>query len=125
MNPEDQKESTVPVRDAQGRFVKGFSGNPIGKPQGAVSRLTHLKEDFLTVYDEMGGKDGLIVWAKDHPTEFYTMLFKLLPRPVSSVHEVAEISYEERLLQTFLVRKESQDDFSKGDGLEEGEDETE
>jgi hypothetical protein len=93
----DHKETTAMVRDDRGRFIKGYSGNPIGKPRGAVSKLGRLKEDFFGVYNKMGGKNGLFAWAKEHPTEFYTMLYKLLPRTANTDAQVMELSYEERL----------------------------
>ena len=121
MDQDDNK--TVPmIRDARGRFVKGHSGNPGGKPQGAVSKLTQLKEDFFTIYDKLGGMEGLLGWAKEHPTEFYTMLYKLMPRTADADAQVAGLSYEARLRRTVTLTREDQYAVSTCDEFIEEED---
>lgn len=42
----DSQQQSVPQRDAQGRFVKGSSGNYAGRPKGKKNELTELKQDL-------------------------------------------------------------------------------
>lgn len=88
-------EPELPLRDERGRFLR--SGNPMGKPKGAISKFTQLKEDFLRVYHQMGGIQSLLTWAKEHPSEFYHLIFKLLPKEIALSDQEPLISYEERL----------------------------
>jgi hypothetical protein len=44
-NPENSGE-IQDVRDDKGRFIKGVSGNPAGKPEGAKNYLTLLEEEL-------------------------------------------------------------------------------
>lgn len=60
--PTEESEVTAPARDKRGRFVKGVSGNPAGRPEGTLNRTTEIKraieeslvdelsEDYLKVY---------------------------------------------------------------------------
>ena len=90
------EEPELPLRDEKGRFLR--SGNPIGKPHGAISKFARLREDFFTAYQQMGGVRGLLTWAKEHQTEFYTMIFKLLPKEIPfSEQRAIDLTYEERL----------------------------
>jgi len=40
---EIKPENTGIIRDEEGKFVKGFSGNPAGKPKGSLSIVAKLK----------------------------------------------------------------------------------
>ena len=40
--------SGLPLRDERGRFLR--SGNPHGKPRGAITKFSRLREDFLKTY---------------------------------------------------------------------------
>lgn len=88
----------LPLRDEKGRFLR--SGNPMGKPKGAISKFTQLREDFLKAYQQMGGVQGLLKWANEHQTEFYMMIFKLLPKEISPSDQEPLLSYEEMLKLT-------------------------
>lgn len=37
-------EQPLVTRDSKGRFVKGYSGNPAGKPKGVKNRATLIRE---------------------------------------------------------------------------------
>ena len=92
------EEPESPLRDERGRFLR--SGNPMGKPKGAISKFAQLREDFLKAYQQMGGVQGLLTWAKEHQTEFYMMIFRLLPKDKEipfSDHGRIDLTYEERL----------------------------
>jgi len=70
----------------------------MGKPKGAITKFARLREDFFKAYRQMGGVQGLLSWAKDHPSEFYMMIFRMLPKTDSLLDtETATLSYEERL----------------------------
>jgi hypothetical protein len=91
------EEPELPLRDERGRFLR--SGNPMGKPKGAITKFARLREDFFKAYRQMGGVQGLFNWAKEHQTEFYMMIFRLLPKdkeiPFSDQGPV--LTYEEKL----------------------------
>jgi hypothetical protein len=40
------------MRDSNGRFTPGQSGNPTGRPRGAVSKLTRLAQALTEPYAE-------------------------------------------------------------------------
>ena len=52
-NPENSGTNQV-ERDEQGRFIKGVSGNPDGKPKGIKNFTTKVREALLKMAD---GKD--------------------------------------------------------------------
>jgi len=63
-------------------FKPGQSGNPKGKPKGAVCKFTTLKAAFLSVFERTGGEDGLLEWvnASNHnKAAFYQWITKMLP----------------------------------------------
>ena len=68
-------------RNSIGRFVQGSSGNPNGRPVGSRNKFTTLKSAFIEAFEELGGVDNLIEWARCNQTEFYKMLARLMPRP--------------------------------------------
>ena len=43
---EQQAQGQKPPRDAQGRFVPGYSGNPAGRPRGSGNRLLQQVRDW-------------------------------------------------------------------------------
>jgi hypothetical protein len=46
-------------------FQKGQSGNPAGKPRGAVSACTRAKNDFFKAYFKLGGLKNLMHLFED------------------------------------------------------------
>lgn len=71
-------------RDAKGRIVKGAGGRPKGTP----NKLTvKAKEAFQMAFDNLGGVEGMVKWAKADPDNlkvFYTLYSKLIPMDVTS-----------------------------------------
>lgn len=63
-------------------FEKGKSGNPKGKPRGAVNKLN--KAIKLAIQETLNDlqedpKNNLLAWAKKNPGEFYKLAAKLIP----------------------------------------------
>jgi len=73
---------SVNNRNSTGRFVQGSSGNPNGRPVGSKNKFTTLKSAFIEAFEEIGGVDNLIEWARCNQTEFYRMLARLMPREI-------------------------------------------
>ena len=69
-------------RNSIGRFVQGSSGNPNGRPVGSKNKFTTLKSAFIEAFEELGGVDNLVEWARCNQTEFYRMLARLMPREI-------------------------------------------
>ena len=69
-------------RNSIGRFVEGSSGNPNGRRVGSKNKFTTLKNAFIETFEELGGVDNLVEWAKANQTEFYRMLARLMPREI-------------------------------------------
>lgn len=45
-NKKNQPDKTGNIRDKQGKFTKGYSGNPKGKPKGSLSITARIKEEL-------------------------------------------------------------------------------
>ena len=59
-------------------------GNP-GRPKGSANRFTKLRDEMLEAFEQLGGVDRLVKWAKSNPDRqgmFYTMIARMLPKPV-------------------------------------------
>lgn len=69
-------------------YQKGQSGNLNGRPKGAVNKTTKgAKEAFALAFDELGGYEGMVKWAKSDPENlktFYTLYARLIPTDVTS-----------------------------------------
>jgi len=46
-------------------FKKGQSGNPKGKPKGAVSKYVKVRDDFFKAYYKLGGLKNLLTLFED------------------------------------------------------------
>ena len=57
----DKKTDLVAVRDDDGRFVKGQSGNPAGRPIGSKNRITVLKVALEEAFRDETFEDVLII----------------------------------------------------------------
>ena len=84
-------------RNSIGRFVEGSSGNPNGRPVGSKNKFTTLKNAFIETFEELGGVDNLVEWARANQTEFYRMVARLMPREVE-----AKISSEFTLVDALM-----------------------
>jgi hypothetical protein len=73
---------SVNNRNSTGRFVQGLSGNSNGRPVGSKNKFTTLKSAFIDAFEEIGGVDNLVEWARCNNTEFYKMLARLMQREI-------------------------------------------
>ena len=85
-------------RNSIGRFVEGSSGNPSGRPVGSKNQFTTLKSAFIEAFEEIGGVDNLVEWARANQTEFYRMVARLMPREVEATL-VSQSSLVEALME--------------------------
>ena len=65
-------------------WKKGVSGNPSGKKKGTKNTYTKdVKDAIHYAFKQMGGKKGVLTWAKKNETPFYKEVFALLPKDVN------------------------------------------
>jgi len=61
-------------------FKPGHSGNPRGRPKGAVNKNTKaFKDAVLLAFQTIGGDDAFAAWAQKNQTEFYKIAARLIP----------------------------------------------
>jgi len=82
-----KKTKPVNKRNATGigGFRPGQSGNPSGRPKGAVNKTTKaLKDMILGSLDRVGGEDYLARLAIENSSAFASLLGKVLPTTLSA-----------------------------------------
>lgn len=64
----------------------------MGRPKGAQNNITSdCKQSIMSVYNALGGAQGMLTWAKRNQTEYYQILAKILPKDIDlSVKELPE-----------------------------------
>ena len=57
-----------------------------GRPKGCKNKTTlAVKEAIILAFDEAGGVEALVKFAKKYPTHFYTQIWaKLLPQEINA-----------------------------------------
>ena len=71
-------------------FKKGTSGNPIGRPKGAVSTTTKLIREHISQAID-GNKIMEMLDKIDSPTEYINAISKLLPYSIGKVKAYEEM----------------------------------
>ena len=90
-----------------GELVK--TGGP-GRPKGSQNRFTSLKEAFVEAFEQIGGLDGLVEWAKKEKNRglYYRILASLFPKQVAvsarmeQMNSLSKLSEEELMA---IIRK--------------------
>ena len=75
-------------------FKKGTSGNPIGRPKGAVSTTTKLIREHISQAID-GNKIKEMLDKIESPTEYINAISKLLPYAVGKKKAYEEIEERE------------------------------
>lgn len=59
---------------------------------GSKNNVTYdCKTSIMSVYEALGGAEGMLKWAQRNQTEFYKILAKILPRDIDlTVKELPE-----------------------------------
>ena len=71
-------------------FKKGISGNPTGRPKGAVSTTTKLIREHISQAID-GNKIKEMLEKIESPTEYITAISKLLPYSIGKVKAYEEV----------------------------------
>lgn len=67
--------------------VKGFQKGNIGKPIGAINKITKtVKETVMAAFEELqkDPKANIITWGKSNPAMFYQIAAKLIPTEINA-----------------------------------------
>lgn len=55
-----------------------------GRVKGTPNALSSgVKSNIIGVFDKIGGRDAMAVWAQENQTEFYKLYGRLLPTELS------------------------------------------
>jgi hypothetical protein len=56
-----------------------------GRPKGLPNKFTrNVKKLLIDTLDDLGGRDFVLKWARENPTEFMKLLGKLIPLQVNA-----------------------------------------
>ena len=84
MEPDSESSSNRERRIAtlrRSEAERRAAGVPLGRPRGAVNKLTAmLRRGIEHAYAELGGDEGFARWAKKNPASFYHLALKAVPR---------------------------------------------
>ena len=92
-------------------FKKGTSGNPIGRPKGAVRTTTKLIREHISQAID-GNKIMEMLDKIDSPTEYISAISKLLPYSIGKVKPYEEIEEREPMdikISFFTTPEEEED----------------
>lgn len=65
--------------------------------------MSQARQDLADAFDLMGGVPALVVWGREHPTEFYRLWSKLIPATAPKETETLPL---ETLLSELATREE-------------------
>lgn len=63
----------------------------MGRPKGSKNKFNQFKNDLMKAYEKNGGLKWLTAWAKENPTQFVTIVSKMLPKEIN-VKQSGEIT---------------------------------
>ncbi len=81
-NNDNNEKRTKDYLDKSNRFKRGNPGRPVGAKNKATQSIKQL---FLDVFDEAGGKGAFVTWMKKSDRNralFYGWMHKMLPANV-------------------------------------------
>jgi hypothetical protein len=56
-----------------------------GRRPGSLNKTTvAVKEAFRAAFDELGGVEALVGWARENETQFYQLYSKLIPTEIDA-----------------------------------------
>jgi hypothetical protein len=61
------------------------------EPEKASPPAERVREDFVWVYERLGGRDALLRWAEENAKEFFKTFFGLLQRPTAQEPDAGEL----------------------------------
>ena len=78
-------------RLADGTFTVGHRKIG-GRKRGALNRFTRLREEFVDVYQNCGGREKLEEMLQENPRVFFGLLVSLMPK--LKVHEERSLNVD-------------------------------
>ena len=79
-------------------WEKGQSGNLTGRPKGSRNKFTHLRDEFMLAFEEIGGREALVKWAESNPDQFYKLIVQMLPK-----ERIVDMTTRTATLEDFLI----------------------
>lgn len=82
----------------KGRYKPGQSGNPQGRPKGAINKLARPSKEILSEFLNTALEELPTIWAKLKPREKAQLLRDLLPFELAKMQSVSvsgEVSFKE------------------------------
>ena len=79
-----------------------------GRTKGSLNK-THatVRWGLGEAYRRLGGVDGLVEWGREHQTEFYQLLGRLIPAEIADQHGVGETKIQVMILPADSSRAQS------------------
>jgi len=80
------------IKKPKKKAVSPINGQPVpdpgpGRPKGMLNKHTAaIKDAFRLAFEEMGGVPALVQWGREHPTDFYKLVTKLIPTEITGVN---------------------------------------
>lgn len=70
-----------------------------GRTKGSLNKTHAVVRWGLTeAYRRLGGVDGLVEWGKEHRTEFYQLLGRLIPAEIADQHGAGDTKIQVMIL---------------------------
>lgn len=80
-----------------------------GRTKGSLNKTHAVVRWGLTeAYRQLGGVDGLVAWGREHRTEFYQLLGRLIPAEIADQHGVGDTKIQVVILPADGSREKAQ-----------------